>query len=108
MSFCLRSVVATVCVIFTFTLILIPKDVKAFSFLGNLKIPSLDKMKAKMDADKKFGGKRVVVITGTSSGLGKHTAKQLLEDGNWHVIGAVRDLEKMEVVAEVEGNWGGA
>jgi NADP-dependent 3-hydroxy acid dehydrogenase YdfG len=45
-----------------------------------------------------FGNKKICVITGTSSGLGKHTAKQLLETGQWHVIGAVRDLDKMKQV----------
>ena len=77
--------------------------ISAFSFLGKLQIPSLDKIKIERDADKKFGKKRLCVITGTSSGLGKHTAAQLLKDGNWHVIGAVRDMDKMAAVAEVEG-----
>lgn len=73
-----------------------------FTFLGNLKIPQLNEIKAKMDADKKFGTKKLVLITGTSSGLGKHTTKQLLKDGGYHVIGAVRDLDKMAAVAEAE------
>ena len=34
-----------------------------------------------------------MVITGTSSGLGKATTKALLRSGDYHVIGAVRDLE---------------
>ena len=33
---------------------------------------------------------RLVVITGTSSGLGKHTTKALLQAKDYHVIGAVR------------------
>ena len=77
--------------------------ISAFSFLGNLQIPSLEKIKHERDAAKKFGKKKLCVITGTSSGLGKHTAAQLLKDGNWHVIGAVRDMDKMAAVAEVEG-----
>lgn len=45
----------------------------------------------------------LVVITGTSSGLGRKTAMALLRTGEYHVIGAVRDLCKMEAVAEVDG-----
>jgi protochlorophyllide reductase len=44
-----------------------------------------------------------VVLTGTSSGLGRKTAAALLQTGEYHVIGAVRDLDKMETVAEVDG-----
>jgi NAD(P)-dependent dehydrogenase (short-subunit alcohol dehydrogenase family) len=50
----------------------------------------------------RFGQKRLCVITGTSSGLGRQTAKHLLKTGRWHVIGAVRDLEKMATVAEMD------
>jgi hypothetical protein len=77
--------------------------VVGFTFLGNLKIPSLQEAKQNMDADKRFGDRKICVITGTSSGLGKHTTKQLLKDGQFHVIGAVRDLDKMSVIAEAEG-----
>lgn len=45
----------------------------------------------------------LVVITGTSSGLGRKTAIALLRTGEYHVIGAVRDVDKMEAVAEVDG-----
>ena len=45
----------------------------------------------------------LVVLTGTSSGLGRKTAQALLQTGEYHVIGAVRDLDKMEAVAEVDG-----
>lgn len=45
----------------------------------------------------------LVVLTGTSSGLGKKAALALLRSGDYHVIGAVRDLDKMEAVAEVDG-----
>jgi len=51
----------------------------------------------------KFGDRKLVVITGTSSGLGLATTKALLRTDQYHVIGAVRDLEKMSVVAELEG-----
>jgi len=78
-------------------------NVLGFTFLGNLKVPQLNEMLNEMEAKKKFGNKKVVVITGTSSGLGRHTTKQLLKDGNYHVIGAVRDLDKMTAVAESDG-----
>ena len=42
-------------------------------------------------------------MTGTSSGLGRKAALALLRTGDYHVIGAVRDLDKMEAVAEVDG-----
>jgi protochlorophyllide reductase len=45
----------------------------------------------------------LVVLTGASSGLGRKTAQALLRTGEYHVIGAVRDLDKMEAVAEVDG-----
>ena len=45
----------------------------------------------------------LVVLTGASSGLGRKTALALLNTGEYHVVGAVRDLDKMEAVAEVDG-----
>ena len=45
----------------------------------------------------------LVVVTGTSSGLGRKTAQALLRTGQYHVVGAVRDIDKMEAVAEVDG-----
>ena len=45
----------------------------------------------------------LVVLTGASSGLGRKTAQALLRTGDYHVIGAVRDLDKMEAVAEIDG-----
>jgi protochlorophyllide reductase len=45
----------------------------------------------------------LVVITGASSGLGRKAALALLRSGEYHVVGAVRDLDKMEAVAEVDG-----
>lgn len=44
----------------------------------------------------------LVVLTGTSSGLGKKAALALLRSGDYHVIGAVRDLDKMQAVAEID------
>jgi protochlorophyllide reductase len=51
----------------------------------------------------KFGDKKIAVVTGASSGLGKKATKALLRSKKYHVIGAVRDLDKMSVVAEAEG-----
>lgn len=45
----------------------------------------------------------LVVVTGTSSGLGRKAALALLRSGEYHVVGAVRDLDKMEAVAEIDG-----
>lgn len=50
-----------------------------------------------------FGNDKIVVITGTSSGLGRSTAKWLLDNSGWHVICAVRDMEKMSAIAEEDG-----
>jgi hypothetical protein len=47
--------------------------------------------------------KKVCVITGTTSGLGKETARALLNKGDYYVICACRDVEKMNQVAEAEG-----
>jgi len=52
----------------------------------------------------KFGDKQLVVITGCSSGLGRKTAAALLATNRYHVIGAVRDIDKMDAVAEID-NW---
>jgi protochlorophyllide reductase len=49
-----------------------------------------------------FGDKKLVVITGTSSGMGRKAAQALLRTGEYHVIGAVRDLDKMDVVAGLD------
>lgn len=47
--------------------------------------------------------KKICVITGTSSGLGKETAKKLLSTNDYFVICACRDVEKMKSVAKKEG-----
>ena len=44
----------------------------------------------------------LVVITGCSSGLGRETVKNLLATDKYHVVGAVRDIDKMEAVAELD------
>eukprot|EP00189_Rhodosorus_marinus_P008580 CAMPEP_0184754050 /NCGR_PEP_ID=MMETSP0315-20130426/44410_1 /TAXON_ID=101924 /ORGANISM="Rhodosorus marinus, Strain UTEX LB 2760" /LENGTH=376 /DNA_ID=CAMNT_0027233449 /DNA_START=45 /DNA_END=1175 /DNA_ORIENTATION=+ len=43
---------------------------------------------------------KTVVITGSSSGVGKHAAKDLSRSGEWNVIMAVRNPEKAKKVAE--------
>jgi len=54
-------------------------------------------------AGQKFNDKKIAIITGTSSGLGRRTAKQLLSQGDWHLICAVRDVDKMQLIAEEDG-----
>ena len=109
-----------------------------FSVLEGLKMPSLQGMVKAVENKEKFGDKKLVVITGTSSGvrppaiapdakrslsrlrpacraassartslcraltlcgchagLGRATAKAMLRTGEYHVIGAVRDLDKV-------------
>ena len=46
--------------------------------------------------------KKIVVITGTTSGLGKETVRALLKKDKYFVIAANRDVEKMKQVAERE------
>jgi NADP-dependent 3-hydroxy acid dehydrogenase YdfG len=47
--------------------------------------------------------RRLVVVTGTSSGLGKATLKALAKRGDSFVICAVRDVDKMRRVAQELG-----
>lgn len=88
------------------SLLFMRAHISAFTILGEVQkklstIPSIKDISQAIDAQK-FGQKKLCVITGTSSGLGRSTAKQLLSTGRWHVIGAVRDLDKMATVAEVD------
>jgi len=77
--------------------------VNGFKFMAKWKIPLSPQDRARQEKIKEqFGDKKLVVVTGTSSGLGRKTAKALLRSGDYHVIGAVRDLDKMEVVAELD------
>lgn len=39
-------------------------------------------------------GKKTVIITGTSSGIGLHAAKHLARSGKWHIVCANRDMSK--------------
>eukprot|EP00538_Stauroneis_constricta_P011407 CAMPEP_0119546770 /NCGR_PEP_ID=MMETSP1352-20130426/1039_1 /TAXON_ID=265584 /ORGANISM="Stauroneis constricta, Strain CCMP1120" /LENGTH=660 /DNA_ID=CAMNT_0007591497 /DNA_START=55 /DNA_END=2037 /DNA_ORIENTATION=+ len=73
----------------------------AFQFMSKWKLP--EKNPHSQAVQERFGDKKLVVITGTSSGLGRKAAQALLRSGEYHVIGAVRDLDKMQAVAEIDG-----
>lgn len=75
----------------------------AFQFMSNFKVTPPKDLVMEEKVKEKFGDKKLVVITGTSSGLGRKTAQALIRSGEYHVVGAVRDIEKMEVVAELDG-----
>lgn len=51
----------------------------------------------------RVGTRNLVVVTGTSSGLGLSTLKALLRKKTYFVVCAVRDVEKMARVAREEG-----
>jgi protochlorophyllide reductase len=51
----------------------------------------------------KIGLKKLVVVTGASSGLGLNCAVALAKDGDHHVIMACRDVEKGKQVAKEKG-----
>jgi len=84
-------------------LLLLLSPALGFKFLSGWRMPTLQGQMERMAAAQKFGEKKLVVITGTSSGLGRKTAATLLRTGKYHVVGAVRDLDKMELVAEMDG-----
>jgi len=69
--------------------------------MSKIKMPDASSLGKFMDGQK-FGNKKICVITGASSGLGKQTTQHLLKDGGWHIICAVRDVDKMELVSELE------
>jgi len=75
----------------------------AFKYMAKWKMPNAGNVQKEKDTKEKFGDKKLVVITGTSSGLGRKTALALLRTKQYHVIGAVRDIDKMEAVAEIDG-----
>ncbi|KAL3762982.1 hypothetical protein ACHAWU_001129 [Discostella pseudostelligera] len=76
-----------------------------FKFMSNWQPPKIltDDQKVQIaKTQERFGDKKLVVITGCSSGLGRETVKNLLATDQYHVIGAVRDIDKMEAVAEID------
>jgi protochlorophyllide reductase len=75
--------------------------VEGFQWMSKLKMPKYDANQELVE--EKFGDRKLAVITGASSGLGRKAALALLRSGEYHVIGAVRDLDKMEAVAEIDG-----
>lgn len=52
-----------------------------FKGMSNWKLPSLKGTLLELEAKEKFGDKKLVVITGTSSGLGRATARHLIRTG---------------------------
>ena len=90
-----------------FLILALVANAEAFKFLSNFKatslIPRPSAMLKKRKAKAVFGDKKLAVITGASSGLGLQTAAELLRTGEYHVFGAVRDMEKMSSVAKEEG-----
>jgi protochlorophyllide reductase len=50
-----------------------------------------------------IGPRKLVVITGASSGLGRKCASVLAKTGRYYVVMAVRDVEKAKQVAKEEG-----
>lgn len=85
-----------------FTLFLLA-SANGFQFMSKWKITPPADIEREAATKAKFGDKKIVVITGTSSGLGRKTAQALLRTGQYHVIGGVRDVDKMEAVAEIDG-----
>jgi protochlorophyllide reductase len=51
----------------------------------------------------KIGKRKIVVVTGASSGLGRNCAATLAKTGRYFVVMAVRDVEKAKAVAKEEG-----
>jgi len=52
--------------------------------------------------------KKVIVITGASSGIGESTAKLLASQGNELVLGARREKRLEKIVVDIENNGGSA
>lgn len=75
--------------------------VEGFQWMSKFKMPTYNPNDELIE--ERFGDRKLVVVTGASSGLGRKTALALLRSGEYHVIGAVRDLDKMEAVAEIDG-----
>ncbi|GAB5369041.1 hypothetical protein AAMO2058_001371200 [Amorphochlora amoebiformis] len=87
---------------FAIACVLLAPGIDAYKWMEKIKLPTMTNIRRMVDA-KKFGDKKLVVITGTSSGLGKATTKALLRSGKYHVVGGVRDMAKMRSIMEFEG-----
>jgi len=85
-----------------FFLLLAVSNVGAFQLPSKFKIKTPVNVESEKLIKERFGDKKLVVVTGTSSGLGRKTAQALLRTGDYHVVGAVRDINKMEAVAEID------
>lgn len=75
--------------------------VEGFQWMSKFKMPTYNPNEERIAEI--FGERKLVVVTGASSGLGRKAALALLNSGEYHVIGAVRDMDKMEAVAEIDG-----
>eukprot|EP00608_Synchroma_pusillum_P006975 CAMPEP_0198430634 /NCGR_PEP_ID=MMETSP1452-20131203/14643_1 /TAXON_ID=1181717 /ORGANISM="Synchroma pusillum, Strain CCMP3072" /LENGTH=363 /DNA_ID=CAMNT_0044151075 /DNA_START=25 /DNA_END=1116 /DNA_ORIENTATION=- len=74
--------------------------------MATLELPSLDfgnLFKPAAAPRLRVGTKKLAVITGASSGLGRATARSLIDRGDHFVVMACRDVEKAERVAAEEG-----
>jgi hypothetical protein len=60
----------------------------SFKFMKNWKVPTLTDIRNQRVASQKFGDKKLVVITGSSSGLGRKTTRALVRTGKYHVRAA--------------------
>lgn len=85
----------------TMTTFIRTTEVEAFQWMSKFKMPTYNENEELIK--EKFGERKLAVVTGTSSGLGRKAALALLRSGEYHVIGAVRDVDKMEAVAELDG-----
>merc|ERR1719424_2542523 len=74
------------------------------STLASLEVAEMpsyqDKESPKVLGGIKIGLRKLVVVTGASSGLGRECTRELVNSGKYFVIMAVRDVEKGKAVAK--------
>eukprot|EP00978_Attheya_sp_CCMP212_P036327 scaffold163854_cov50-Attheya_sp.AAC.1 len=85
-----------------FTALTLLTSVNGFKFMAKWNMPSQAELRNAEAVKDQFGDRKLVVVTGTSSGLGRKAALALLRTGQYHVVGAVRDLDKMETICELD------